>query len=88
MTSELAGLTQTLKTGLADNTNLNAWRPTLTDLTRELQILAERNKALEKREQALLEQLSYNEKQNHPVVRTNPRLPPTPERSGKTYFLG
>ncbi|KLV01502.1 diguanylate cyclase domain-containing protein [Photobacterium aphoticum] len=61
MTSELAGLTQTLKTGLADNTNLNAWRPTLTDLTRELQILAERNKALEKREQALLEQLSYNE---------------------------
>ncbi|WP_036819202.1 GGDEF domain-containing protein, partial [Photobacterium sanctipauli] len=49
------------RSGLKDNKNLDNWRPELTGLTKELLVLAERNKALEKREKALLEQLSYNE---------------------------
>ncbi|ELR63326.1 GGDEF domain family protein [Photobacterium marinum] len=61
MTSELATLAGTIKQGLGEHKNLEAWRPALTDLTKELLVLAERNKALEKREKALIEQLSYNE---------------------------
>lgn len=61
MTSELATLAGSIRQGLGEHKNLEAWRPTLTDLTKELLVLAERNKALEKREKALVEQLSYNE---------------------------
>ncbi|WP_299020379.1 diguanylate cyclase [uncultured Photobacterium sp.] len=61
MTSELATLASTFKQGLRNNKNLEAWRPAVTELTKELLVLAERNKALEKREKALVEQLGYNE---------------------------
>ena len=61
MTSELVSLANTFKQGLKDNQNLEAWRPTLTGLAKEFLVLSERNRALEKREKALVEQLSYNE---------------------------
>lgn len=61
MTSELASLANTFKQGLKDNQNLEVWRPALTELTKELLVLSERNRALEKREKALIEQLGYNE---------------------------
>lgn len=60
MTDELAELAQSIKSGLQTHKQLDSWRPELTHLTKELLVLAERNKALEKREKALLEQLSYN----------------------------
>ncbi|KLV01631.1 diguanylate cyclase [Photobacterium aquae] len=60
MTRELAELANSIRQGLAENQNLDGWRSELTTLTKELVILSERNKALEKREKALLEQLSYN----------------------------
>ena len=60
MTNELAELAQSIKSGLQTHKQLDSWRPELTHLTKELLVLAERNKALEKREKALLEQLSYN----------------------------
>lgn len=65
MTSELASLANTFKQGLKEHKNLEAWRPTLTELTKELLVLAERNRALEKREKALVEQLGYNENKIH-----------------------
>ncbi|MGF1732973.1 diguanylate cyclase [Photobacterium kasasachensis] len=61
MTSELADLATSIRQGLSEQKNLEHWRPTLTELTKELLVLAERNKALEKRERALIEQLSFNE---------------------------
>lgn len=61
MTTELADLAQQIRTGLKERQSLDSWRPELTAMTKELLILAERNRALEKREQALLEQLHYNE---------------------------
>lgn len=65
MTSELASLASTIRQGLSDQKNLEHWRPTLTELTKELLVLAERNRALEKREKALVEQLSYSETKIH-----------------------
>ncbi|MCW8331317.1 diguanylate cyclase [Photobacterium sp. SDRW27] len=65
MTSELASLANTFKLGIKDNKNLETWRPAVTELTKELLVLAERNRALEKREKALIEQLGYNENKIH-----------------------
>ncbi|MGF1726049.1 diguanylate cyclase [Photobacterium nomapromontoriensis] len=61
MTNELASLAGSIRTGLQEQRNLDNWRPELTELTKELLVLAERNKALEKREAELLEQLNHNE---------------------------
>ncbi|PSW01675.1 GGDEF domain-containing protein [Photobacterium lipolyticum] len=61
LTTELATVVNTVKQGLQDQKNLENWRPTLTELTKELQVLVDRNRALEKREKMLIEQLSYNE---------------------------
>ncbi|UTV28256.1 GGDEF domain-containing protein [Photobacterium atrarenae] len=61
MTGELTELAGHIRQGLQDQDNLENWRPTLTTLTKELLVLAERHRALEKREKALIEQLGYNQ---------------------------
>lgn len=61
LTTELASIANTIKQGMEDQKNLETWRPTLNELTKELQVLVDRNRALEKREKMLIEQLSYNE---------------------------
>ncbi|WP_410000090.1 diguanylate cyclase [Photobacterium sp. TY1-4] len=61
MTGELTELAGQIRQGLQDQDNLEHWRPTLTTLTKELLVLAERHRALEKREKALIEQLGYNQ---------------------------
>ncbi|MGF1684490.1 diguanylate cyclase domain-containing protein [Photobacterium minamisatsumaniensis] len=65
MTNELAGIASSIRGGLKNNSNLENWRPELTNLTKELLVLTERNRALEKREKTLLEQLHYNEGKIH-----------------------
>jgi diguanylate cyclase len=61
LNNELSTIVTTVKKGLSEHKNLETWRPQITELTKELQVLADRNRALEKREKTLIEQLSYNE---------------------------
>lgn len=61
MTSEFEGIANKANAGLESHSNLEEWREGLGHLCAEMSSLVDRQRAMEAREQTLLEQLQYNE---------------------------
>lgn len=73
---ELSDITTTLTNNLQQQ-NLETLRPVFEQLAQELKILTERNQALEKREQTIIEQLNYSGNKLQLVLDSNRNLSPT-----------